>query len=321
MHTRLGLVNGECEPVGCGPGPRAPFALDGAAVDGHRGGVPARGPGMRPTATRTLPEPAVGAHALTWKPEDVSAAIDEFPAQAADALAAIQFGLLTPLTVDVLKVAAAKDGRTVTALWVDQLERMDKLDAFAEAMRAQGAPLKSPVQDLPPEVADRIDPERLHAFTPSAMAFRCRIFKNGAFAGSGCLVGPSLALTAWHVVAVNPPGQVQDPAPEIKIRLSDGRFLDAAMPPRFASVCGDREFGVTRRSPTPTSRGATTSPCSGSSPRRRPTSATRACRPRRRPRSNGRPWSSSTTPTATTTGSAWVGRRRSATSRCGCATT
>lgn len=185
----------------------------------------------------------MGAHALTWKPEDVSAAIDEFPAQAADALAAIQFGLVAALTVDVLRVAAAKDGRTVTALWVDQLERMDKLDAFAEAMRAQGAPLRSPVQDLSAEVADRVDPKRLRAFTPSAMAFRCRIFKNGAFAGSGCLVGPSLALTAWHVVAVNPPGQAQDPAPDIKIRLSDGRFLDAAMPARFASICGDREFG------------------------------------------------------------------------------
>ena len=61
------------------------------------------------------------------------------------------------------------------------------------------------------------------------MAFRCRIFKNGTFAGSGCLVGPSLALTAWHVVAVSPPGQAQEPAPEIKVRLSDGRFLKVGL--------------------------------------------------------------------------------------------
>src|SRR5204862_2573281 len=60
--------------------------------------------------------------------------------------------------------------------------------------------------------------------------------------GTGCLVGPGLVLTAWHVVAVAAPGQPQEPAPTITVQLFDDTKHEAFMPPQFASPCSPAEF-------------------------------------------------------------------------------
>nr|WP_281371619.1 trypsin-like peptidase domain-containing protein [Petropleomorpha daqingensis] len=56
------------------------------------------------------------------------------------------------------------------------------------------------------------------------------------------MIGPSLVLTAWHVVAVGAPGGPQEPAPRIRVVLSDSSEQDVEVPPRFASLCGDEEW-------------------------------------------------------------------------------
>jgi hypothetical protein len=91
---------------------------------------------------------------------------------------------------------------------------------------------------------DHVDPRAGALFLQKAQLFRCRIFVNDEYKGTGCLVGPSLVLTAWHVVAVAAPGQPQAPAPKITVKLADrpGTTLEATVPPQFESPCSLGEF-------------------------------------------------------------------------------
>ncbi len=66
--------------------------------------------------------------------------------------------------------------------------------------------------------------------------------KDEAFAGSGVLVGPSLVLTSWHVIAKGSPGQPQEPAPKLEVVLADDQRFDAKVPAVFQSECGDAEY-------------------------------------------------------------------------------
>lgn len=174
-----------------------------------------------------------------WEREEIEEAIREHPVAAAKALAAVQFGETVPLTVDSLAVAADVLNTGIEELWVDQLVRLGALDAFAESLRAQGVPLDA---SRPEVFDDHVDPDKLSLFAPRAKAFRCRVLVNGAFAGTGCLIGPSLVVTAWHVVAVNPPSLPQVPTPQVEVILSDQSKQDVIVPFGFESFCGDAEF-------------------------------------------------------------------------------
>ena len=174
-----------------------------------------------------------------WEREEIEEAIREHRAAATKSLAAVQFGVPMPLTVDSLRAAANVLHIGLEELWVDQLVRLGEVDRFAESLRAQGVPLDAP----PPEVFDdHVDLDKLGLFAPQAKAFRCLVRVNGQVAGTGCLIGPSLVLTAWHVVAVNPPRLPQMPTPQVEVILSDQSKQDVIVPFGFESFCGDAEF-------------------------------------------------------------------------------
>jgi hypothetical protein len=174
-----------------------------------------------------------------WEQEEIAKVIREHLVAAASALAAVQMGETEPLTADGLTAAAGFLHRDLAELWVDELVRLGALDAFAESLRAQGVPLDAPP---PAEFDDHVDPDKLGFFAPRSKAFRCFVRVNGSPGGSGCLIGPSLVLTAWHVVAVRAPSLPQTPAPQVEIVLSDGSKQDVIVPFRYESFCGDAEY-------------------------------------------------------------------------------
>jgi hypothetical protein len=174
-----------------------------------------------------------------WDEEEIEEAIREHPVEAAKSLAAVQLGETDPVTVDGLAAAAAMVNSGLEELWVSQLVRLGALDAFAESLRAHGIPLDAP---RPEVFDDHVDLDKLGLFAPQAKAFRCRVLVNGVVTGTGCLLGPSLVLTAWHVVAVNPPRLPQRPAPRVEVILSDQSKQDILVPFGFESFCGDAEF-------------------------------------------------------------------------------
>jgi hypothetical protein len=161
--------------------------------------------------------------------------------EAAEALVVIQAGLAIekPLTADSIAGAAVLLGVDPAELWVEQLENVGRVEAFVNALRARGVTFDNePLTD--PEGA--IPDEELTAFLSRARAFRCRVLKNGRVAGSGVLVGPSLVLTSWHVIAVDAPGQPQEPPPNLSVLLSDNSQEIAKVPAAFQSECGDEEY-------------------------------------------------------------------------------
>jgi hypothetical protein len=177
-----------------------------------------------------------------WEREEIEEAIREHPVEAAKSLAAVQLGETAPLTVDSLAAAAALLNTGLEELWVEQLARLGALDAFAESLRAHGVPLDAP---RPEVFDDHVDLDKLSLFAPQAKAFRCRVLVNGVVAGTGCLLGPSLVLTAWHVIAINPPRLPQMPAPRVEVILSDQSKQDVVVPFGFESFCGDAEYDGT----------------------------------------------------------------------------
>ena len=172
-----------------------------------------------------------------WDKAVLAEAIAAHRLAAAEALARVQPGRHPPDTPETYAAAAALLQRPAEEIWVDQLEHLGLLDAFGAALEAQGVGL-----DPPPRFSDSVDPAKLAVFGSRARAFRCRVRVNDTVAGSGCLIGPSLVLTAWHVVAVGAPGAPQEPAPRIRVVLADGGEQDVAVPPRFTSLCGDAEW-------------------------------------------------------------------------------
>jgi V8-like Glu-specific endopeptidase len=168
-------------------------------------------------------------------------AIRNHSVEAAEALLAIQMGLGgdKPLTADSIGAAADLLHRDRAELWLEQLVDAGLVTAFVSALSARGVDvgdeaLADPDGDIPFDA--------LEAFLPRARAFRCRVLKNGKVAGSGVLVGPSLVLTSWHVIAVSAPGQPQEPAPDLSVVLSDDSKQKAKVPAEFESECGDAEY-------------------------------------------------------------------------------
>lgn len=166
-------------------------------------------------------------------------AIRAHPAEAARALEMIQVGADQRVTADAIAAAAAMTGLEPDALWVLKLREAGLVLAFVNALRGQGVALDEQAL-ADPDGAIPFD--ALTTFLPRAKAFRCRVLVNGAVKGSGCLVGPSLVLTSWHVIAVDAPGRPQEPAPDVSVFLADETLHPAIVPARFESTCGDSEF-------------------------------------------------------------------------------
>jgi hypothetical protein len=181
-------------------------------------------------------------------PEAIGEALDEEAieqvirvdrASAAEALARMRVGRESRVpSAEGLDAAADLVGEDRAAFWVATLKRKDCLATFVSALRTRGLAVASWTLGFNESMWD---PPKLTAFLARADVFRCKVRVNGAVKGSGVLVGPSSALTAWHVTAVAAPGAEQKPVPRIEVELADGRKIDAVVT-AASSPCGDVEY-------------------------------------------------------------------------------
>jgi V8-like Glu-specific endopeptidase len=169
---------------------------------------------------------------------DIADAIQNSPREAAAALLAVEAGLASQNTLESFAGAASFLHRPMEEVAADEIERLGLMNAFALALKARGVAVD--MDPGPPRAG--FPPILQQQFNPRAQAFRCRIALDGVVKGSGCLIGPSLVLTAWHVIATVPPGDV-DPANHlIEVLLSDGTKRRAVAKPYYASKSTDAEF-------------------------------------------------------------------------------
>jgi hypothetical protein len=172
----------------------------------------------------------------------VANAIKAAPEQAAEALLAVQAGELEPVTMAAFAGAARFLNRDVADVAADEIERLGLLDTFALAMKARGVDLQADDAGL----ADATFPaDRLQAFVPRARAFRCRVLVDHGFSGSGCLVSPSLVLTAWHVISDWRPSASNPQYKPIEVELSDGTRQRVLPNPAYESPCTEDEYDGT----------------------------------------------------------------------------
>ncbi len=168
-------------------------------------------------------------------------AIRKAPKEAADALLAVQTGVTAPVTFAALAAVADLMKRKVEDVAADEIERRGLEDAFALALQARGIVVQG--GDIGFEDT-HFDPNQLKTFISRAQAFRCRVLVNRNPEGSGCLISPSLVLTAWHVIARAAPDQPDPPPPPapIEVQLSDGQKRRALPHALYQSKSTSDEF-------------------------------------------------------------------------------
>ncbi|NGM18688.1 trypsin-like peptidase domain-containing protein [Roseomonas stagni] len=164
-------------------------------------------------------------------------AISRYPVEAAEALLSLQPGAAAPVTLDALFASAETRDEDPAEFVVDYIDGKGLRASFLQALKARGVPI-----DLHAPGPDdgRLDPLRWAEFLPRAEAFRCRVVSELGV-GSGCLIGPSLVMTCWHVVGRMHP----DPmalANTIQVHLSDGQTRRVVGAPRYQSLPTDDEY-------------------------------------------------------------------------------
>ena len=83
------------------------------------------------------------------------------------------------------------------------------------------------------------DPDKLARFASASKRFRCRIFIDDRYAGTGAFISPHLVLTAWHVVGVRP-GSEANGTRQIEVRAEgDDPHLARLV---LEKPCDDREW-------------------------------------------------------------------------------
>ncbi|MGW4929067.1 trypsin-like serine peptidase [Agromyces sp. NPDC004153] len=180
--------------------------------------------------------------------DELVEAVRAAPAAADEALKAIQQNRAdAPADLRALAAVAELRGADPAEFTVELLRDAGLLEAFEGAMHARGVEIgaatpRAAVPEAEAGFAGRLDIDEMIKFLERAKTFRCRIEVDNTFKGSGCLVGPGLVLTAWHVVRLKGPGIDQVPEPIVTVRLADGSRHEAAIPPSYASPCGDDEW-------------------------------------------------------------------------------
>lgn len=123
--------------------------------------------------------------------------------------------------------------------WVFELSQRNQLEGFAYALINQGVALRR--YDIPPE-AVHFPKDKVAEFASVSASVRCRILVNNTVVGSGILVGPSLILTAWHVIAAGPPVPVPHVHDRIEVEFASGLRRPATPPPSYTSPCTVDEY-------------------------------------------------------------------------------
>lgn len=143
--------------------------------------------------------------------DSIADAIRDHRPQSEAALLAIR-GEGSRLTISGLLASAEMAEADDYWQFCEKQLRDKNLDGFfVDAMAARDVSI-GPSQEEPMADLGRMnfDQPLLGKFLLRAYRQRCSIRVNGAISGSGCLIGPSLVLTAWHVVRdARPQGSVQ----------------------------------------------------------------------------------------------------------------
>ncbi|MGU3494562.1 trypsin-like serine peptidase [Xanthobacteraceae bacterium A53D] len=156
------------------------------------------------------------------------------PELVAAALDICQRGKPEPLTLDGVNATAQLLNRDPIDLLLFLLSDPDDRQGLLIALMAKGVALeKAPVV---PAGGINVPPGMMDDFIPRSRRMSCRIRVNGTFYGSGFLVGPSLVMTAWHVIGLAPAAPDGHP-PEITVHLSNNRTTEAYFPPIYQSEC------------------------------------------------------------------------------------
>lgn len=182
-----------------------------------------------------------GPSGLTFDEVDIERVIRDpsTRVQAGEALAQIRVGREDEVpNAAGLDAAADLVGEDRAQFWIATLGRKGCLATFVAALRMRGLVIEAWNLDTQKTM---FDDRKLGNFLGRAETFRCKVRVGGLIKGSGILVGPSSALTAWHVTAVAGPRDVLAEQPDIDVVLADGRTIPAVMLPG-SSPCGDVEW-------------------------------------------------------------------------------
>lgn len=153
--------------------------------------------------------------------DSIAEAIEIYRPESEAALLAVR-GSDQRLTIAGLLVGAEYSAAPDPYEFVEeQLANLGLDIPFIEAMRARGVSIGP---DDPIDILQQtnFDDKQLVPFLSRAGRQKCRIDVKGEVAGSGCLVGPSLVLTAWHVIRSADDGRVQ-----VRFRSSDSLGANA----------------------------------------------------------------------------------------------
>lgn len=184
-----------------------------------------------------------------WTDRQLAEVVRDAPATVDEALRVIQHDGTSPVDLRSVTATARFLGVDHATYLVDQLIERALRDRFEHALLARG--LAPPTQQVTADdlvveddtvTGERLDFDGLDGFTARARAFRCRVKVGNTITGSGCLVGPSLVLTAWHVVQPPNQGGAKPAESRVSVVLSDGIAHEAVMPPSWGSECGAREW-------------------------------------------------------------------------------
>ncbi|MGQ8632078.1 trypsin-like serine peptidase [Agrobacterium sp. DKPNP3] len=146
----------------------------------------------------------------------VADAIEFYRPQSESALLAVRGGRQR-LTIGGLLAAAEYSAAPDPYEFAEEQIANLGLDiVFIDAMRARGVSI-GPMDPADIVQQTNFDHNQLGSFLSRAGRQKCRIDVMGMAAGSGCLIGPSLVLTAWHVIRNADDGRVQ-----VRFRQSDG---------------------------------------------------------------------------------------------------
>jgi hypothetical protein len=142
-------------------------------------------------------------------------------------------------SIDGLRVGAEMIKQPLEQVWASLVHDRGLTASFVQAISARGFSFGA---EALPSGSQYFEHGPLNAFLARSDSFRCLIRRNGRSAGSGILVGPSLVLTAWHVIAVAPPDMEQEPHPELEVEFADARRISARIPVTSRSLCEEGEY-------------------------------------------------------------------------------
>ncbi|PVM71684.1 hypothetical protein DDF65_23550 [Caulobacter radicis] len=162
---------------------------------------------------------------------DIEDAIRADPVRAEQALKAIQGGVQRPVTLEALRPVADERGMSLESMLAFQLEKQGLLEAYGVALagRETAAPMDRRFSNF-------------SAFERVGKAAACRIVLDNDITGSGCLIGPSLVLTAWHVIASGAPDTPDPVRKPISVLLADETRRSVLKVSHYLSPCTIAEF-------------------------------------------------------------------------------